>query len=158
MWESYKKGFKAYLQLEKSLSRNSVEAYIRDVEKLAQFSAMREVLPSPEKINHITLIDFFEYLNELGLSSTSISRILSGIKAFYHYLILENILEINPTELIESPRVGRKLPDTLSFEEIEIMLQNIDLSRQEGIRNRAIIEIYYRIATSNSRPRKNRCT
>jgi integrase/recombinase XerD len=142
-WHIYCKNFKSYLQLERSLSANTIEAYIRDVEKLAQFSSMREVMPSPEKITHISLIDFFEYLSELGLSSTSISRILSGIRAFYDYLILENIVQIDPTELIESPRIGRKLPDTLSFEEIEIMLQNIDLSRPEGIRNRAMIEILY---------------
>jgi integrase/recombinase XerD len=142
-WHIYSKNFKSYLQLERSLSANTIEAYIRDVEKLAQFSSMREVMPSPEKITHISLIDFFEYLSELGLSSTSISRILSGIRAFYDYLILENIVQIDPTELIESPRIGRKLPDTLSFEEIEIMLQNIDLSRPEGIRNRAMIEILY---------------
>ncbi len=142
-WHIYSKNFKSYLLLERSLSTNSIDAYIGDVEKLAQFSSMREVQPSPEKVTHLLLIDFFEYLTELGLSTTSISRILSGIRAFFKYLILENIIEIDPTELIESPRIGRKLPDTLSFEEIEIMLKNIDLSKPEGVRNRAIIEILY---------------
>ena len=125
------------------MSPNSIEAYLNDVDKLAQFLLMKTVLPSPEKITHILLIDFFEYLSELGLNTSSQARILSGIRAFYKYLLLENILETDPTALIESPKIGRKLPDTLSIEEVIKMLEGVDVSTPEGTRNRAILEVLY---------------
>jgi integrase/recombinase XerD len=125
------------------MSENSIEAYLRDVEKLSQFASMQAHTPAPETINEKDISDFLEYINQFGLTPTSQARILSGIKAFYKYLALENIIQIDPTQLIEGPKTGRKLPDTLSFPEIEQMLDLIDLSTAEGTRNRAILEVLY---------------
>lgn len=125
------------------MSENSIEAYLRDVEKLSQFAAMTEHKPGPETIKDRDISDFLEYINQFGLSPTSQARILSGIKSFYKYLALENIIQIDPTRLIEAPKTGRKLPDTLAFPEIERMLEIIDVSTPEGTRNRAILEVLY---------------
>lgn len=142
-WSIYIQHFKDFLRLERALSENSIEAYIRDVEKLNQFSELLAHQPSPENINERDVMDFLEYLNEIGLTATSQARMLSGIKAFYKYLAIENLIQNDPTQLIESPKIGRKLPDTLSFPEIERMLDVIDLSSPEGPRNRAILEVLY---------------
>ncbi|AFK03980.1 Tyrosine recombinase xerC [Emticicia oligotrophica DSM 17448] len=142
-WSIYIQHFKDFLRLERALSENSIEAYIRDVEKLSQFSELLAHQPSPENINERDVMDFLEYLNEIGLTATSQARMLSGIKAFYKYLAIENLIQNDPTQLIESPKIGRKLPDTLSFPEIERMLDVIDLSSPEGPRNRAILEVLY---------------
>lgn len=125
------------------MSENSIEAYLRDVEKLSQFASMAAHTPAPETINERDISDFLEYINQFGLTPTSQARILSGIKSFYKYLALENIIQIDPTQLIEAPKTGRKLPDTLSFPEIEQMLEIIDVSTAEGTRNRAILEVLY---------------
>lgn len=142
-WRSHIKGFKAYLRLEKSLSKNSVDAYERDVIKLANWAenASDQLQPARLKATDIRL--FLKALNEMGLSATSQARILSGIKAFYTYLVLEQIIQVDPTELIEAPRIGRKLPDVLSIEEIDAMINAIDLSKKDGHRNRAILEVLY---------------
>lgn len=142
-WQIYIQHFKNYLRLERSMSENSIEAYIRDVEKLCQFAEITEHNPSPEAINERDILDFLEYLSEFGISATSQARMLSGIKSFYKYLAIENLIQIDPTQLIESPKIGRKLPDTLSFPEIEKMLEIIDVSTPEGTRNRAILEVLY---------------
>ncbi|MBA4848829.1 site-specific tyrosine recombinase XerD [Emticicia sp. BO119] len=142
-WPIYIQHFKNYLRLERSMSENSIEAYLRDVEKLSQFAAIAERNPAPETITERDISDFLEYINQFGLTTASQARILSGIKAFYKYLALENIIQIDPTQLIEAPRTGRKLPDTLSFPEIEQLLELIDLSTAEGTRNRAILEVLY---------------
>jgi integrase/recombinase XerD len=125
------------------MSENSIEAYIRDVEKLSQFTSMTAHKPGPEAVKDRDISDFLEYINQFGLTPTSQARILSGIKSFYKYLALENIIQIDPTQLIEAPKTGRKLPDTLAFPEIEKMLDLIDLSTPEGTRNRAILEVLY---------------
>lgn len=125
------------------MSENSIEAYLRDVEKLSQFASMQEHNSAPETITERDISDFLEYINQFGLTPTSQARILSGIKSFYKYLALENIIQIDPTQLIEGPKTGRKLPDTLSFPEIEQMLEMIDVSTPEGARNRAILEVLY---------------
>ncbi len=125
------------------MSENSIEAYVRDVEKLSQFADIAEHKPTPEAINERDILDFLEYIGNFGISATSQARILSGIKSFYKYLALENLIQIDPTNLIESPKIGRKLPDTLSFPEIEQMLEIIDHSTPEGTRNRAILEVLY---------------
>lgn len=125
------------------MSENSIEAYLRDVEKLSQFASMQAHTPAPETITERDISDFLEYINQFGLTPTSQARILSGIKSFYKYLALENIIQIDPTQLIEAPKTGRKLPDTLSFPEIEQMLEMIDVSTAEGTRNRAILEVLY---------------
>jgi integrase/recombinase XerD len=142
-WDSYIKGFKSYLQLEKSLSGNSVEAYIHDVEKLYQFMSYYKLDIQPGKVDYHLLQDFIKWVNELGMSARTQARVISGIKGFYKYLILENVISIDPTELLDSPKVGRKLPDTLSTEEINALVKAIDLSKPEGERNKAIIETLY---------------
>jgi len=143
MWQSYIKHFKNYLRLERSLSGNSVEAYVRDVEKLEEYLELAKIDLPPAKVNEDHLTGFLKYLSELGLAAHSQARMLSGIKAFFKYLLLENEITEDPTELLESPRLPRKLPDVLSYEEIETMLSAIDHSTPEGTRNRAIIEVLY---------------
>lgn len=142
-WEIYIQHFKNYLQLERGLADNSLEAYIRDAEKLSQFMSMNKEQKSAESVTDYDIRAFLQYLNEFQLSANSQARILSGIKSFYQYMALENLIKVNPTELIESPKIDRKLPDTLTFPEIEWMLDNIDLSTNEGTRNRAILEMLY---------------
>lgn len=143
MWESYKKGFKAWLQLEKSLGDNSVAAYLRDVEKLTDFLQMKDFSKAPGEVDLKMLEKFIEYINGLGLSAASQARIISGIKGFYKYCVIEQISRTDPSLLLEAPRKTRKLPDVLSFEEIEQIIKSIDLSTPEGNRNKAILETMY---------------
>jgi len=142
-WKIYIKQFAEYLRLERSLSANSIEAYARDVEKLDQFLQLRKIAVTPMKVTSKQLQSFLEYVTELGLSAHSQARILSGIKAFYKYLMYEEMIDVDPSYLIDGPKLGRKLPDTLSYPEIEQMLNAIDLSTPEGARNRAMLEVLY---------------
>lgn len=142
-WESHIKHFGTYLKLERSLSANSIEAYVRDVEKLAQFTSLMYASLSPLAITSKHLQAFLEYINELGMSAFSQARILSGIKAFYKYLLFEELIEKDPTALIEGPKLGRQLPDTLEYDEIVRLFEAIDLSAAEGTRNRAMLEVLY---------------
>ena len=143
MWENYKKGYKAYLQLERSLSGNSVEAYLRDIEKLTQFLQLMNYMKTPAEVELKDLQHFVRYINDLGMTATSQSRILSGIRSFYKYCCIENIVTKDPSILLEAPRTKRALPDVLSFEEIERIINAIDLSTPEGGRNKAILEVLY---------------
>lgn len=143
VWETYKKGFKAYLRLERSLSENSVIAYLDDVDKLASFSEDQLDSKSPEKITLKDLEKFVKWIVELGLAPYSQARIISGTKAFFRFLELDNVITDDPSALLEAPKLGRKLPDTLNNSEIELMLTSIDRSKPEGERNRAIIETLY---------------
>ena len=143
MWLPYKKGFKAYLQLEKSLSDNSVEAYLHDIEKLTTFLLATEQKKDPSKLDLKTLQEFVKWVAELGMTASSQARIISGIKGFYKYCLLENITNTDPTALLDAPKLKRKLPDILSFEEIENIISQIDLSKPEGTRNKAIVETMY---------------
>jgi integrase/recombinase XerD len=143
MWEPYKKGFKAYLQLEKSLSDNSVEAYLRDIEMLTKYLQDQNLKKNPSKLKLKDLQHFIKSVAEQGMSSTSQARIISGIRSFYKYCLLENISSKDPTFLLEAPKLKRKLPDVLSFEEIENMIAQIDMSKPEGGRNKAILETMY---------------
>ena len=143
MWEAYKKGFKSYLQLEKSFADNSVEAYLRDIEKLIQYLSVAGTPKSPSDINLADLQQFTKWIGSLGMTATSQARIISGIKSFYKYCLLENITTGDPTTLLEAPKLKRILPDTLSFEEIENIISQIDLSKPEGGRNKAILELLY---------------
>jgi len=140
-WESSILGFKSYLQVERSLSTNSVDAYISDVKKLAAFAKKKKI--SELKINKSDLSNFILAVSKEGISARSQSRIISGIKAFYKYLIMEDYIKADPTELLESPKIGMKLPDTLSIEEIDKLIAAIDLSTEQGERNRAMLEILY---------------
>jgi len=142
-WDILIKQFKQYLQLERALASNSIEAYVRDIVKLKQFLEISNLTVGPLKLEEAHLKAFLKYIHELGLSAHSQGRMLSGIKAFYKFLLVEELLDKDPTELIEGPKLGRKLPDTLDFQEIELMFSAIDLSTPEGFRNRAMLETLY---------------
>ncbi len=143
MWEGYKKGFKAYLQLEKSLSENSVQAYLQDIEKLTQFILIGDKPKSPGEIELNYLENFVKWITELGMTPSSQSRIISGLRSFYKYCLQEQIVSKDPTALLETPRLKKALPDILSFNEIESITALIDVSTPEGARNKAIIETLY---------------
>jgi len=143
MWEVYKKGYKAWLQLEKSLSENSVQAYLHDVKHLTDFLALTNPQQKITEIDLKNLEKFTKYVNELGMQHASQARIISGIKSFFKYCLIEEIVSIDPSTLLEAPKNIRKLPDTLAFEEIEKIITAIDLSKPEGERNRAIFETLY---------------
>lgn len=143
MWLGTKKGFKSYLQLEKSLSDHSTSAYLGDIEKLTQFLQERGTLKNPDEVTLEDLQAFLKWINELGMTQSSQARIISGIRAFYKYCAIENISRNDPTVLLEAPKLKRALPDVLSFEEIETIINAIDLSTAEGTRNKAILETMY---------------
>ncbi|MFN8338942.1 MAG: site-specific tyrosine recombinase XerD [Saprospiraceae bacterium] len=142
-WNSSIKGFKAYLLLEKSLSSHTIEAYIRDVGKLLEFVLIKKIDLTPDKLLHANLTDFIYFINELGLEPKSQARIISGIRAFYKFLMIEDIINKDPSELLESPKLQRTLPDVLSYLEIQKILASIDMSAPLGQRNRAILETLY---------------
>lgn len=143
MWEPHKKAFRAYLQLEKSLSDNSVQAYLRDVNALTSFLQEKKIMKTPSEIELKDLQQFLKWINELGMTVNSQARIISGLRAFYKFCSLEDISKKDPTTLLEAPKTKRILPDVLSFDEIEAMIASIDLSKPEGERNRAILETMY---------------
>lgn len=143
MWESYKNGFRVYLQLERSLSDHSVEAYGYDIEKLTAYLLMTNTHKSPAEIELKDLQHFLKWVHELGMGQTSQARIISGIRSFFKYCLIEQICTNDPTLLLEAPKTKRKLPDTLSFEEIEMVIAQIDQSSPEGGRNKAILETMY---------------
>ncbi len=140
---SYLKGFAAYLKLERSLAENSISAYLRDVEKLFQYLDYTESSLSIQQIQLKNLREFLAWLNELGAEASTQARVISGIKSFFWYLAEEEIISTNPSELLETPKKTRKLPDTLSVHEINLLVAAIDASRPEGMRNKAIIETLY---------------
>ena len=143
MWQSLIKGFKAYLQLEKSLSDNSIEAYLRDIEKLTTYLKSQQIESQPSDISLQQLQQFVNSIAQLGLAATSQARIVSGIKSFYKYCLIEQIITINHADLLEAPKTKRALPDVLSFEEIEQLIGAIDLSKPEETRNKAMLETLY---------------
>jgi len=143
MWQAYKKGYKAFLQLEKSLSDNSVEAYLHDIEKLTTWIQQTEHLKTPQQIELKDLENFIRWISELGMTPGSQARIISGLRSFFKYCLQEQIITTSPAMLLESPKLKRSLPDVLSFEEISAMINCIDLSKSEGGRNKAIIETLY---------------
>ena len=142
-WPVAIKQFQGYLRLEKSLSPNSVEAYVRDITKLQQFLVLEQRYLGPVQVGTPVLRAFLATLQGLGLSATSQARTLSGLKAFYSFLIMEDLLKLDPTDTLEAPKTGRHLPDTLSYPEIEQLLAIIDLSTDEGLRARALLEVLY---------------
>jgi integrase/recombinase XerD len=143
MWDAHKKGYKAWLRLEKSLSENSVEAYLRDVQHLTDYLQATADLKNPDAIVLKDLEKFTKWINELGMTNSSQARMISGLRSFFKYCLIENIVALDPAALLEAPKSQRKLPDTLSFEEIEQIISTIDLSKPEGERNRAILETLY---------------
>lgn len=143
MWDVYKKGYKAWLRLEKSLSENSVEAYLRDVEKLTEYLQASNQLITPGEVELGHLQHFVKWVGELGMTATSQARIISGIRSFYKYCLLEQVSKTDPSALLDAPKTRRKLPDVLTFEEIEAVIGQIDQSKPEGGRNKAILETMY---------------
>lgn len=143
MWESLKDEFEAYLSLEKAASENTREAYLRDIAIFLDF--LRDDYPNlaPESVELKHIEQFMTYVYDLGLSSRTQARILSGIKAFFKFLILEETIETNPTDLIEGPKLSRKIPDTLSVAEVDAILNAMDLSQKANVRNKAMLETMY---------------
>ncbi len=141
-WHSYIKSFQSYLKIERGLSKNTVANYTFDLERLSKFMVENEISISPEKINEETIQQFI-YAVSKEVNARSQARIISGLKSFFSYLIFEDYRTDNPMELIEAPRLGRKLPDTLSIDDIDNLIAAIDLSTTEGERNRAILETLY---------------
>ena len=142
-WNSTIKGYKNYLLLERSMSSNTIEAYIADVKKLVFFLNEKEEKVSPIEITSQHLTAFISWLNEFGIGATTQARIISGIRGYYKYLLIENMTGSDPTEILETPKLPRKIPDVLSYKEIQFMIAGIDLSHPQGIRNRAILETLY---------------
>lgn len=142
-WSSAITGFVSYMMLERSLSKNTIDAYTRDISRLAEFCQETNPDISPLKIQLAELVKFISYINSLGVSHRTQARIISGIRAFYRYLIMEDIITEDPSELLEAPKLGRKIPDVLNLEEIDSMIDAIDLSHDLGHRNKAIIETLY---------------
>jgi integrase/recombinase XerD len=142
-WQAYQRDFKTHMQLEKSLSENSIEAYLHDLERFQQFLEYTSHALNPEEVTYDILVDFIHWAAKLGLSPRSQARMISGIKAFFKYLVLEDKITKSPAALLSTPRLGRKLPQVLTVDEIDAILCVIDLSQPQGQRNRAIIEILY---------------
>ncbi|MCK5068733.1 MAG: site-specific tyrosine recombinase XerD [Bacteroidales bacterium] len=142
-WEGIIPEYQGFLKLEKGLSPNSIEAYLADIGKLRQYLEIHQVSATPEELDHIELRCFLAWISDMGLSARSQARILSGLKSFYRYLLLEDLVQKDPTALLEGPRLGRKLPEVLTVAEIDRMLEKIDLSKPEGCRNKAMLETLY---------------
>jgi len=142
-WTPVINGFRVYLQLERSLSPHSIDAYVRDVHKLKDYLEIKELDLNPPEVEVRHLEDFIFWVNGLGLGARSQARLLSGIKAFYRYLLMEDLTNTDPTDLLEGPRLKRKIPEVLSYEEVNSLLAAIDLSEPQGTRNRAMLETLY---------------
>lgn len=142
-WQSAINGFQNYLKLERSLSGNSIEAYTRDIGRLREYAEIQLPILKPDNIVLSDLRSFIQWINELGMIPSTQARILSGIKSFYKFMLIEDMISINPSELLESPKIQRKLPDTLSYNEINNLISVIDLSKPDGSRNKAILEMLY---------------
>ncbi len=142
-WDEAKKGFDSYLRLEKGLSQNSISAYINDINKLTAYLEAKFNGMMPDKVKLVHLHDFVQWLNEQKVSPRTQARTISGIKSFYKYLLLGGKIENDPTSLLEAPKVGRKLPDILSVDEIDRLINAVDITKSEGQRNKAILETLY---------------
>ena len=142
-WKTTLRDYEGFLKLEKGLSPNSIEAYLRDIGKLVQYLEIQQITSDPKTLSYIELRSFMMWIGELGLLAKSQARILSGLKSFYRYLLLEDLVQKDPTALLEGPKLGRTLPEVLSVDEIDLLLSKIDLSKPEGQRNKAMLETLY---------------
>lgn len=142
-WPSALKQFSAYLRLERSLSANTLEAYAADMAKFVQYLELEALDLGPLQVGQAELERFVIWLNEFGLAASTQARILSGLRAFYKFLLVEDLLNDDPTAFLESPRLSQKVPDVLSIREVQAMLETVDLSEPQGIRNRAMLEVLY---------------
>ena len=140
-WNRYIKDFVSYMKIEKGLAENSIFAYQKDVEKLVQYAT--SIQKSAASISYDDLKNFIATLYDLGLSARSQARIISGVKQFYGFLLLENVIQDDPSDLLEQPKIGLKLPEVLTIKEIDALIAAVDLTKQEGHRNRAILETLY---------------
>ncbi len=141
-WKPYIKSYQSYLKIERGLSKNTIDNYTFDIERLCLYLDNNQIVISPLKISEETLQQFIYFVSK-EVNARSQARIISGLKSFFSYLIFEDYRNDNPLELIETPRLGRKLPDTLSIDEIDNLINAIDLTTNEGERNRAILETLY---------------
>lgn len=142
-WTPSINGFKSYLILERALSVNSIDAYIRDINKLLQFFEIKDYDLAPTEVNLEHLQEFIFWINSMGLGATSQARIISGIRAFYRYMLIEDLMDRDPTDLLEGPRLKRKIPEVLNYDEMIALIAAIDLSQPQGTRNRAMLETLY---------------
>jgi len=142
-WLFHIKGFKAFLSIERSLSENSVEAYIHDVNKLLKYFEISGITSDPHQVSQSEIREFIQWINEMGVSARTQARIISGLKSFFKYLMMEDFIQKDPAFLLEAPKIGRKLPDILTIKEINALVAAIDLSKPGGQRNKAIIETLY---------------
>lgn len=142
-WEASVKEFKAYLKLEKSLSVHSVDAYLHDINLFIRFLESKNYTVSPESVERQQLAEFVHFLHDMGMNDRSQARIISGIRAFYKFLLMEDLIDTDPSQLLELPKLSRKLPDTLNIDEVNAIINCIDLSTPEGVRNRAMLETLY---------------
>jgi len=141
-WDNAIKDYLLFLRLERGLSLNSISSYKRDVYKLVSYLELHKISISPIKIDE-SIIQQFIYSISKNLNPRSQSRLISGLRSFFNYLIFEDYRTTNPTDLLETPKIGRKLPDTISTEEIDLIISQIDLSHPQGERNRAMLETLY---------------
>jgi integrase/recombinase XerD len=142
-WAESKKGYEIFLRLEKSLSQNSVSAYVNDINKLISFVEEHYSSSTPATLKLVQLRKFVEWMSGKGVSPRTQARTISGVKSFYKFLLIEEIVGHDPTTLLESPKIGRKLPDVLTDEEINKLIDSVDLAKPEGLRNKAILETLY---------------
>lgn len=142
-WKSTISGYESYLALERGLSKNSIAAYLRDIAKFSSYCMSQESILDPGLIKMVHIEHYMGFLYDEGIARNSQARMLSGIRSFCKYLRLEHIMEGNPVELVEAPKQQRKLPDVLSVKEIGKIISAVDLSRREGVRNRAMLEVLY---------------
>lgn len=142
-WDIYIKSYKVYLKLERSLSSHSIEAYLNDVMKLATLQQVHEKQLGPADITKAEIYQLLQFIHEVGLGEKTQARIISGLRSFYKYLILENVIESSPLELIEGPKLSKKIPSVLTVSEVKSILEAIDMSSVNGHRNRAIVETLY---------------
>ena len=142
-WKSLIKGYKNYLKIEKSLSSNTVDAYIRDINKMDDFFNSEDSKKKINSINHEDFQNYLAHLNGLKINARSQSRVISSMRSFFKYLMIEKIIDNNPSELLENPKTGKKLPEFLTIDEIDLMVSQIDRSKSDGERNIAILEVLY---------------
>lgn len=142
-WKSTIKGYEDYLRLEKGLSENSIAAYLRDIRQFSKFCLEEQSIPHPGELVTNAVQQYMQHLYDREIARNSQARMLSGIRSFSKYIRLENIIETDPVELVSSPRPERKLPDVLSIEEVNRIISTVDLSRREGVRNKAMLEVLY---------------
>ena len=143
-WKNYIKEFRSHILFEKSLSDNTFESYQRDVKKLVSFLEMNKNNSSPSKIKTEDIREFIQWIAQMGMSAKSQARIISSLKSFFNYLVIENVINQSPAQNIENPKIGSYLPETLSINEIDKLIAHIDLSHPQGNRNKAIIEVLYK--------------